>query len=90
MAVSGKGHSMAALSLTRCPGTYCTGGWAGSRADLDVYEEEKMSCSAPGFETRMDEPVPGRQTDCAVTDQEMNESSYLQYITTYKYKVVQI
>jgi hypothetical protein len=37
MGVGGQRHAPAALPPGKRPGTYCIGGWVGSRAGLDGY-----------------------------------------------------
>ena len=45
------------------PGTQCTGGWVGLRADLDGCGKSRLP---PGFDPRTAQPVASRYTDCAI------------------------
>ena len=44
------------------PGTYCIGGWVGSRDGLDGAE----NLAPPGFDPRTVQPVISRYSDCAI------------------------
>jgi hypothetical protein len=59
--MSGQRHVSAALYPRERPGTHCTGGWVGPRADTD---ERKISFP-PGFGPRIIQPVASRYTDWA-------------------------
>jgi hypothetical protein len=48
------------LYLPERPGTHCTGGWVGSRADLDVCEKSRP---LPGFDPRTVQAVASRYND---------------------------
>jgi len=47
MKVSGKLHTLAALSLEKQPGTQRTAGWVGPTADLDMVTNKKNPFPAP-------------------------------------------
>ena len=51
------------LSSRKRPGTHCTGGWVGPRADL---EGRGKSRPTPGFDPRTVQPVANRYTDWAI------------------------
>ena len=51
------------------PGTYCTGGWVGPRAGLDVCGKSRPP---PGFDPRTVQPVASRYTDWAIPAPEMS------------------
>ena len=50
MDVGGQRHDPATLPPGNIPGTHCTGGLTGPRADLD-------RCGKPGFDPRTIQPV---------------------------------
>jgi hypothetical protein len=56
MGVSGQRHATAALCPgERTPGTYCTGGWVGPRAGLNIDVRGKILC--PCWGSNLDRPV---------------------------------
>ena len=61
--VRGQRHAPAALYLRERTGTYCTGGWVGPRAGLDMCGKSRPP---PGFDLRTVQPVASRYTDWAI------------------------
>ena len=55
-------HAPPVLYPRKRPGTHCTGGWVGPRADLDRCGKSRPP---PGFDPRTVQPVASRYTDWA-------------------------
>jgi hypothetical protein len=58
----GQRHAPAAFYRRERPGTYCTGGWVGPRAGLDMCGKPRPPL---GFDPRTVQPVASRYTDYA-------------------------
>jgi hypothetical protein len=87
MGVSGQRHAPAALcSWEKTPGTHCTGGWVGLRADLDTEVRGKILCLCRGSNPGRSDTTLTELSECH-REQERKDNVELQKEKSLKRKV---